>query len=58
MISIFWNAYSLNQIMSTEGGIAFRVDLAVNRGLSGSLAVLKRRLNKFYLNLEVQIFQV
>lgn len=46
MISIFGNAYSLNQIMSTEGGIAFRVDLAVNRGLSGSLAVLKKAIEQ------------
>ncbi len=46
MISIFGNTYPLNQLMRTEGGIAFRVDLAVNRGLSGSLAVLKKAIEQ------------
>ena len=46
MINIYGNTYPLNQIINTQGGIAFRVDLAVNRGLSGSLAVLKKAIEQ------------
>ena len=46
MINIYGNAYPLNQLINTQGGIAFRVDLAVNRGLSGSLAVLKKAIEQ------------
>ena len=39
---IFNQNVSLNRFLYSEGGIALRVDLAVNRGLSGSLAALQK----------------
>ncbi len=41
MINIRGANVPIGNIISSEGRIAFRVDLSVNRGLSGSLAVLK-----------------
>ena len=35
---------NLNQIIRTQGGFAFRVDLCVNRGLGGSILVLKKAI--------------
>jgi hypothetical protein len=37
-------SYNLNQIIRTQGGFALRVDLCVNRGLGGSILVLKRAI--------------
>lgn len=41
-ILIFNQNVSLNRFLYSEGGIALRVDLAVNRGLNGSLAALQK----------------
>lgn len=45
-IGIFGQQVPLNRILFSEGGIALRVDLAVNRGLSGSLAVLQKAVTQ------------
>jgi len=45
-IGIFGQQVPLNRILYSEGGIALRVDLAVNRGLSGSLAVLQKAITQ------------
>ena len=45
-IGIFGQLVPLNRILFSEGGIALRVDLAVNRGLSGSLAVLQKAVTQ------------
>lgn len=37
---------ALNQILRTQGGFALRVDLCVNRGLGGSLIVLKKAIEQ------------
>ncbi|MEA5458456.1 LysM peptidoglycan-binding domain-containing protein [Arcicella sp. LKC2W] len=37
---------ALNQILKTQGGFALRVDLCVNRGLGGSLIVLKKAIEQ------------
>lgn len=36
----------LNTLLHTQGDSALRVDLCVNRGLGGSLMVLKKLLNR------------
>jgi hypothetical protein len=38
--------YNLNQIIKTQGGFALRVDLCVNRGLGGSILVLKKAIEQ------------
>jgi LysM domain len=38
--------YNLNQIIRTQGGFALRVDLCVNRGLGGSILVLKKAIEQ------------
>lgn len=38
--------YTLNQLIKTQGGFALRVDLCVNRGLGGSILVLKRAIEQ------------
>ena len=38
--------YNLNQIVRTQGGFALRVDLCVNRGLGGSILVLKKAIEQ------------
>ncbi|MDI9882096.1 LysM peptidoglycan-binding domain-containing protein [Flectobacillus longus] len=45
-IGIFGQQVPLNSVLFSEGGIALRVDLAVNRGLSGSLAVLQKAVTQ------------
>lgn len=45
-IGIFGQQVPLNRILFSEGGIALRVDLAVNRGLSGSLVVLQKAVTQ------------
>jgi LysM repeat protein len=38
--------YTINQIIRTQGGFALRVDLCVNRGLGGSILVLKKAIEQ------------
>ena len=38
--------YNLNQLIKTQGGFALRVDLCVNRGLGGSILVLKKAIEQ------------
>jgi hypothetical protein len=38
--------YNLNQLIRTQGGFALRVDLCVNRGLGGSILVLKKAIEQ------------
>ncbi len=38
--------YNLNQIIRTQAGFALRVDLCVNRGLGGSIIVLKKAIEQ------------
>lgn len=38
--------YTLNQLIKTQGGLALRVDLCVNRGLGGSILVLKKAIEQ------------
>jgi peptidoglycan endopeptidase LytF len=38
--------YTLNQLIKTQGGFALRVDLCVNRGLGGSILVLKKAIEQ------------
>jgi LysM domain len=38
--------YNLNQLIGTQGGFALRVDLCVNRGLGGSILVLKKAIEQ------------
>ncbi len=38
--------YNLNQIIKSKGGFALRVDLCVNRGLGGSILVLKKAIEQ------------
>jgi hypothetical protein len=45
-ILIFNQNVSLNRFLYSEGGIALRVDLAVNRGLGGSLAALQKAVTQ------------
>lgn len=46
LININGSNVPIGNIISSEGGIAFRVDLSVNRGLSGSLIVLKKAIEQ------------
>ena len=41
--------YNLNQLIRTQGGFALRVDLCVNRGLGGSILVLKKAIEQIIL---------
>jgi peptidoglycan endopeptidase LytF len=43
-VAVLGQGVSLNRVLYSEGGIALRVDLCVNRGLSGSLAVLQKAI--------------
>ncbi|MCU0470439.1 MAG: LysM peptidoglycan-binding domain-containing protein [Arcicella sp.] len=45
-INIFGKIINLNQLLKTQGGFVLRVDLAVNRGLGGSLIVLKKAIEQ------------
>jgi LysM domain len=38
--------YNLNRLIRTQGGFALRVDLCVNRGLGGSILVLKKAIEQ------------
>ena len=46
LIFINGTNYTLNQIIKTQGGFALRVDLCVNRGLGGSILVLKKAIEQ------------
>ncbi len=46
LIFINGENYNLNQIIKTQGGFALRVDLCVNRGLGGSILVLKKAIEQ------------
>jgi peptidoglycan endopeptidase LytF len=46
LIQINGQNIPLNQIIRTQGGFALRVDLCVNRGLGGSLIVLKKAIEQ------------
>lgn len=45
-VIILGQTVSLNRILFSEGGIALRVDLCINRGLSGSLIILKKAVEQ------------
>lgn len=45
-VVILGQTVSLNRIIYSEGGIALRVDLCINRGLSGSLVILKKAIEQ------------
>lgn len=46
LININGINYNFNQIIKTQGGFALRVDLCVNRGLGGSILVLKKAIEQ------------
>lgn len=46
MVVINGKNVALNQILTTQGGFVLRVDLSVNRGLGGSLIVLKKAIEQ------------
>jgi peptidoglycan endopeptidase LytF len=46
LIFINGKNYILNQLIRTPGGFALRVDLSVNRGLGGSILVLKKAIEQ------------
>lgn len=50
LIFINGSNYYLNQIINTQGGFALRVDLCVNRGLGGSILVLKKAIEQIILD--------
>ena len=45
--------YPLNQIIKTQGGFALRVDLCVNRGLTGSILVIKKAIEQIITETEI-----
>ncbi|WP_026995229.1 LysM peptidoglycan-binding domain-containing protein [Flectobacillus major] len=46
MLNFKGQSVPLNNVLKTEGGFALRIDLCVNRGLTGSLSVLKTAIEK------------
>lgn len=53
LIFINGSNYVLNQLIKTPGGFALRVDLCVNRGLGGSILVLKKAIEQIIFETKI-----